>query len=338
MTTATAFGSAADWTRRHVDAGRLPVAVLAIADINGIVDVAAFGTDPVTGRTAHVDDRFALYSITKPLVALTAMRAVERGLLTTETPLRDALPGFVSPEVTLAHLTSHTSGVADLVLGSGASPSTHGYPTTVREAIERAPLEFAPGTARRYANLTWEGVAALIEHATGRTFEHEFADTAASVGAEGLSFDTDDVHHVHGGERYAHDPAALFALRHPAAGAAARASDLLAIGRSLLAGDDAIVHRITLDAMLRPRTSGLTVIDPDRSHHAEDFGIGFNLPRHPSQLDHSSFGHGGWSNTQFWISRNAARCVVLLTNRLDAAEPDIGVRADELLNAAFTGR
>ena len=338
MATTTAFGAAADWTRRHVEAGRLPVAVLGIVDVNGVVDITAFGTDPASGRVAHVDDRFALYSVTKPLVALTAMRAVERGLLTTETPLQDALPGFVSREVTLAHLTSHTSGVADLTLEGGGSARTHGHATTLREAIERAPLDFAPGTARRYTNLTWSGVTALVEHATGRPFEDEFADLAAAVGADGLSFDTDDVHHVHGTERYEHDPAALFALRHPAAGAAARASDLLALGRSLLAGDDAVVHRVTLEAMLRPRTSGLVALDANRTRHPEDFGIGFNLPYRPSLLDHSTFGHEGWCRSQFWVSRHTGRCVVLLTNRLDTGEPDVGVDVDELLNAAFTGR
>lgn len=336
--TPTAFGAAADWTRRHVETGRLPVAVLGIVDVNGVVDVAAFGTDPVSGRTAHVDDRFALYSVTKPLVALTAMRAVERGLLTTETPLQRALPGFASPEVTLAHLTSHTSGVAELTIEGGGSTRTHGYATTLREGIERAPLDFAPGTARRYTNITWAGVTALVEHATGRGFEDEFGDLAAAIGADGLSFDTDDVHHVHGAERYEHDVAGLRALRHPAAGAAARASDLLALGRSLIAGDDAVVHRVTLEAMLRPRTSGLPVIDPNRARHPEDFGIGFNLPHRPSLLDHSTFGHEGWCRSQFWVSRHTGRCVVLLTNRLDTGEPDVGVDIDQLLNAAFAGR
>lgn len=336
--TPTAFGAAADWTRRHVEAGRLPVAVLGIVDASGVIDIAAFGTDPVSGRTAHVDDRFALYSVTKPLVALTAMRAVERGLLTTETPLRDALPGFISPEVTLAHLTRHTSGVAELTLEGGGSTRTHGGATTLREGIERAPLEFAPGTARRYTNITWAGVTALVEHATGRAFEDEFGDLAAAIGAESLSFDTDDVHHVHGAERYHHDVDGLRALRHPAAGAAARASDLLALGRSLIAGDDAVVHRVTLEAMLRPRTSGLPVIDPNRTRHPEDFGIGFNLPYRPSLLDHSTFGHEGWCRSQFWVSRHTGRGVVLLTNRLDTTEPDVGVDIDELLNAAFAGR
>ena len=332
----TEFSAAIDWTRRHVDAGRLPVAVLGIADANGVLHLEAFGTDG--DRTAHVDDRFALYSVTKPLVALTAMRAVERGLLTTETPLQDALPAFAHPQVTLAHLLSHTSGIADLVLEGTGPIASHGNATTLREAIERAPLEFVTGTARRYNNLAWQGVVALIEHATGRAFEAEFADFTASVNADGLSFDTDGVHTVHGGERYGHDPSGLLPLRHPAAGAAARATDLLAIGTSLLAGDGAAVAPTTLEAMLRPRTSGLYVIDADPLKAFEDFGLGFNLPRRSSLLDHSVFGHEGWCRSQFWFSRSTGRCVVLLTNRLDAVEPDVGVRFDELLNAAFAGR
>lgn len=335
------FGAAHDWTHRHVDAGRLPVAVLGIADANGVLSLEAFGTDSDAAggeRIAHVDDRFALYSVTKPLVALTAMRTVERGLLTTDTPLQQAVPEFAHPHVTLGHLLSHTSGIADVVLGADGVAVSHGRATTLREALERAPLEYVPGTARRYNNLAWEGVAALIEHATGQSLEQEFGALAAAVGAETLSFDTDDVHTVHGGERYDHDPVALFGLRHPAAGAAASAADLLAIGQSLLAGDGAIVAPSTLDAMLRPRTSGLYVIDPDPVKRFEDFGLGFNLPRRPSLLDHSVYGHSGWSNTQLWVSPAAGLCVVLLTNRLDAGEPDVGVNLDELLNAVFAAQ
>ncbi|UYN83143.1 MAG: beta-lactamase family protein [Microcella sp.] len=323
------FSAAAEWTRRHVDAGRLPVAVLGIADTKGVLHLEAFGTDQ--GRTAAVDDRFALYSVTKPLVALTAMRAVERGLLTVDTPLRDALPEFAHPQVALRHLVSHTSGIVDLVLGAPA----HGGATTLRDAVERAPLEFITGTARRYNNLAWAGVTALIEHATGRDFEAEFAELTAAVGAAGLSFDTDDVHALHGGARYAHDPADLLRLRHPAAGAAARATDLLAIGTSLLTDDGAVVSSATLTAMQRPLTDGLYIIDADPAKRFENFGLGFNLPRRPGLIDHSVFGHAGWSGTQFWVSPKTGVCVVLLTNRLDATEPDVGVRFDELQNTVF---
>jgi CubicO group peptidase (beta-lactamase class C family) len=328
--------TAIDWTRGHVEASHLPVAVLGIADATKVLQLDAFGTDG--GRTARIDDRFALYSITKPLVALTAMRAVERGLLTIDTAVQDALPKFAHPQVALRHLLSHTSGIADVVLTADGVAISHGRATTLREAIERAPLEYVPGTARRYNNLAWAGVAALIEHATGQPFEQEFAALAATAGAGSLSFDTDDVHAVHGGERYGHDPAAMFGLRHPAAGAAASAADLLAIGQSLLGahhaaatrgvGNSAIVTASTLEAMLIPRTAGLYIIDPDPAKRFEDFGLGFNLPRRPGLLDHSVYGHSGWSNTQLWVSPAAGRCLVLLTNRLDAGEPDVGVHLD----------
>jgi CubicO group peptidase (beta-lactamase class C family) len=310
--------------------------VLGVTDANGVLGLDAWGTDG--SRKAAVEDRFALYSVTKPLSALTVMRAVERGLLTADTRLQDALPAFANPDVTLGHLLSHTSGIADVVLGAGVPVLSHGRATTVREAVERAPLEYVPGTARRYNNLAWEGVAALVEHATGNAFEREFSAMAAAAGAPGLSFETADVHSLHGTERYEHEPAAMFALRHPAAGTAARVEDLLAIGRSLLAGDGAILAPSTLDAMLRPRTSGLYVIDPDPAKRLEEFGLGFNLPRRLGLLDHSVYGHAGWSGTQLWVSPAAGLCVVLLTNRLDANEPDIGVQFDDLLNAVFAAR
>jgi CubicO group peptidase (beta-lactamase class C family) len=52
-------------------------------------------------------------------------------------------------------------------------------------------------------------------------------------------------------------------------------------------------------------------------------------------LDHSVYGHSGWTNTQLWVSPAAGRAVVMLTNRLDASEPDVGLKVDELLNAVF---
>ncbi len=335
------FTVASDWTNRHVESGRLPVAVLGIADATGVLSLEAFGSDG--DRAAHVEDRFALYSITKPLIALTAMRAVERGLLTVDTPLTHALPGFASSDITLGHLMSHTSGVTDLDLGTGAgaganAPFSHGNATTLREAIERAPLEYVPGTARRYNNLAWVGAAALIEKATGQGLEELVAELAASVGASGLSFDTEGVHTVHGGERYNHTPSELLGWRHPAAGIAANAEDLLAIGQSLLAADGKIVAPSTLDAMLVSRTEGLYVIDPDPTKVFSGFGLGWNLPRTPGLIDHSVYGHSGWTNTQFWMSPASGLCVVLLTNRLDAGEPDIGVNFTELLNTVFSSR
>ena len=323
-TTTTPFSHALHWVRRHVEAGRLPVGVIGIASADKVLALEAFGTD--AGRTAHVDDRFALYSVTKPLSALTAMRQVQRGLLTTDTPLGRALPGIPAAQATLQNLLSHTSGISDVVLGE---------PQSLRQALERAPLDFVTGTARRYNNLAWEGVAALVEEASGRSFHEEFAAMVAEGGAQTLDFDETDAHAVHGEEVEQHDHAALMRLRHPAAGAIGSVGDLLSIGRSLLRGDGAVVTPATLRAMVRPRTEGLYVIDADPMKVHEHFGLGFTLPRRPGLVDHSVFGHAGWTSTQFWISPDAGLVLALGTNRLDTARSEVAIDVDELLNAVF---
>ena len=111
------FSYAFDWARRHVSEDRLPTAVLGIATADGTVALDAFGA--TDGRTARVDDHYRLFSVTKPLVGLTAARAIERGLLTAETPLTDALPSFGANRddiVRLWHLASHTSGITEPAL------------------------------------------------------------------------------------------------------------------------------------------------------------------------------------------------------------------------------
>lgn len=323
------WSAASAWVRRHVDAGHFPAAVLGIADATGTQHLEAFGT--VDDRPATTEDRFALYSVTKPLVALTVMRAVEAGHLTVDTRLRDALPQFLSPDVTLAHLLSHSSGIVDHALGAPLPPGA----ASLHDVVERAGLETIVGTARRYNNLAWAGVSAILESATGDTLEARLAQLTSAVGADGLSFDTAGTPRVHGGEVMGHDPEAVFAQRHPAAGLAASAADLLVIGRSLLAGDGAVVAPPTLAAMQRPRTEGLFIIDPEPRKRFEHFGLGWNLPRRPGLVDHSVFGHEGWSMTQFWVSPASGLCLVLLTNRLDAREPWNPVRPDELQNAVF---
>ncbi len=319
------FGHALDWTRARVDSGQLPTAVIGVADASGVLALEAYGSGG--GRRASVDDRYALYSVTKPLSGLTAARAIERGLLTSETPLRDALPQSPAGAVTLGQLLSHTSGLVDIDLADRRP---------LREALAAATLESVPGTVRRYNNLAFEGVAAIVEHATGTGFLDEFAAMADGAGAGTLSFDPADAHTVHDADLAGHDVQAMFEAKHPAAGAIGTVHDLLAIGRSLLAGDGRLVHPTTLAAMLRPRTLGLPVLDADPVKHFDQFGLAFKLPRDPGLLDHSVFGHDGWSGTQFWVSPAAGLCVVALTNRLDSWRPEVGVEWAQLLNAVFS--
>lgn len=323
---------ALDWTRRAVDRGSLPVAVLGVASSHGIEVLEAFGTD--RERTATVDDYFALFSITKPLTALTAMRLVERGKLSLTTPLTDALPEFGKQRgdtVVLHHLLSHTAGLVEPALDKGE----------LRKALIASPALHPAGAMVHYSNLAWDGVAALIEHASRRPFREAIDELATNADMPGLTFEADrQPHRIHGTREAGFDYAAMQRTRHPGAGLYSTATDLLALGRHLLrveAGKlDPVLHPATLAAMKSNYTQGLPVLRENPGTDGQDYGLGW-LIRHsaPDLLERRMYGHGGWSGTQFWIYPDYDLCFVFMTNVLD---PQLrGVHLDQLNNAVIAG-
>ncbi|MEF2978893.1 serine hydrolase domain-containing protein [Subtercola sp. YIM 133946] len=330
----TSYDDALDWVKRSVDDGPMPVAVFGAATSTGIQELAAFGTDD--GRRAAVDDQFALFSVTKPLVGLATMRAVERGQLSLRARLAEAVPslaGTPAGEVTLEQLLSHTSGIADPALDL-ADP---------RAALRNAGLTFVPGTMSQYCNLAFVGVEALVEAATGVAMPDHIAAFNELDGVSTLGLDSGagrGAHHVHGQQRAGLDFATMAAAKHPAAGAHATATDLLALGsavlRTVTAGSTEVVHPATLAAMRVNRTAGLPRLNGrPQDARDQDWGLTFNLQKSSALLEHDFFGHGGWSGCQFSIYPDYDACFVLLTNRLDVV--DIGLRMDELHNAFVRG-
>ncbi|WP_411699630.1 serine hydrolase domain-containing protein [Conyzicola sp.] len=319
--------SSFDWAQRQVTDGILPTAVLGIATSKGISDVAAFGSSGT--RVATTDDAYALFSITKPLVGLTALRAVERGLLALDAPLVGAIPGFPSPAVTLTHLLSHTSGISEPRLDVAEG---------TRRALVEGEQDFVPGTMTRYSSIAFEGVAALVESATGQSLDANLASLAADAGMPGLTFERDcDPHPVFGAAEQDLDYERFVTLRHPGAGLFATAADLLNLGSALLRNDGAVVHPTTRDAMLRPLTAGLPKLAPYLVERGQDWGLGWNL-RHsaPGLLERGVFGHGGWAGTEFWVYPELDVCFVLLTNV--AVPGRLGFNSDPLFNAVAAGR
>ncbi|MDY0908403.1 serine hydrolase domain-containing protein [Microbacterium sp. CFBP9034] len=321
----TTYGAAFDWARRHVEAGRLPTAVLGIATADGTVALDAFGA---TGtRSTRSDDHYRLFSITKPLVGLVAARAIERGLLTPETPLSAALPAFGAGRddiVRLRHLASHTSGIAEPALDAPG----------LRSALVSLGRDFRAGTVSRYSTIAFEGIAALTEHATGVAWDAELAAWAARSGADGLTLDeASDPIEIPDAAANGLDIEAFARLRHPGAGLLGRATDLLAIGSALLRDAGEIVQPATLGMMLRPLTDDIPRLEPYPAERGQDWGFTWNLrSRAPGLIDRDVYGHGGWSGGEFWVHPTAGVAWVLLTNRADRP----GVDADELDNAVIS--
>ncbi|HEU4466954.1 MAG TPA: serine hydrolase domain-containing protein, partial [Agromyces sp.] len=218
------FDHAFDWVRRHVADGPLPTAVLGVATAEGVVALDAFGA-------ASVDDHYPLFSITKPIVGLAALRLVEQGRLTPETPLARAIPSFGADRddiVRLRHLASHTSGIVEPPLDT---------PRGLRPSLLAPGRDFAAGTVSRYSTIAFEGIAALIEDASGAPWEHGVAEVGERADAAGLTFDDVSPHAPVGAAEQGLDWPQLAGLRHPGAGLFGRAADLLGVGAALLRND-----------------------------------------------------------------------------------------------------
>jgi len=130
---------------------------------------AVVGPSGVLGSTGDDRHRFALASVTKPLVARTAQVAVEEGVVELDTP---AGP----PGSTVRHLLAHTAGYA------------MNSPDTISE----------PGKRRVYSNYGFQVLAETVQQASGIEFGQylaeavfeslAMADTALDGGAEVAGF------------------------------------------------------------------------------------------------------------------------------------------------------
>ena len=133
----------------QTDASVLP----ALADFPFPTTLVVTGTvtgSPVTDigvlhEAGDVDEIFPLASVTKPIVAWSALVAVDRGLLDLEAPAGPPAPDGA----TIAHLLSHSSGIA----------------------VDSDERLAAPGTRRIYSNRGIEILGERLEEATGTPLE-----------------------------------------------------------------------------------------------------------------------------------------------------------------------
>jgi CubicO group peptidase (beta-lactamase class C family) len=152
---------------------------------------------PVTTET-----RFAVASITKLATATAALRLVDRGVLRLDQPLVDLLPvdqrpSAVTPDLSLHHLLSHTSGLADYhddtdkTWASFTScwdriPTYHiRRPADMLPLFADLPAVARPGEVYRYTDANFILVGLVTEAATGRPYAEVVAEEV--FGPAGMS-------------------------------------------------------------------------------------------------------------------------------------------------------
>lgn len=302
---------ATEWARDLLASGILPGLALGVATADGPVHGWAGGA--IDGREVGLDDVFPLFSVTKPVVALAALREVEAGRLALDTPLTEAVPdlsGRHPVPLRLHHLLEHTSGFVEPPLDA---------PDGLAASLRSAGSAFAAGTRVSYSSLAFQGVAELIAHATDGPYERAVSAVARDAGADGLSFDR-----VIGAHAVADIPPGdidqdrFFTLRHPGAGMFGRMSDLLALGSALLRDDGTVLGSDALARSLVSRTSGLPH-DPGPVGLEQRRALGWiTLHGAPGSPLEFVYGHSGWAGAELWVLPRAGLTVALLTAKAHA--------------------
>jgi CubicO group peptidase (beta-lactamase class C family) len=156
-------------------AGELDGAILVSRGGEVIYRRALGIADCSSGEENAIDTVFSTASITKPFTALAIMMLADEGQLDLRSPVRQLLPAFPYPEVTVEHLLTHTSGIPNYAHDprfqaylDGLEKGTAVAADVVRWLERESPaLEFVPGERRRYSNTGYVVLARILEVESG---------------------------------------------------------------------------------------------------------------------------------------------------------------------------
>ena len=123
-------------------------------------------------HTARPQTYFRVASVTKLATSVLVMRLVDEGVLSLDAPVSSCLPDSgVLDGITLRHLLSHTSGLAD---PPGLEESVeNGVPFT--EIVPSARVR-APGSGFRYSNLGFGLIGCVLESVLGEPVGTVFSE------------------------------------------------------------------------------------------------------------------------------------------------------------------
>ena len=159
---------------------KIPGISVALVDREGILWSAGFGyTDYSRKRPVTCDTLFAIASMSKPITAVAVMVAVQDGLLDLDVPIIEYLPQFTvnsrfeenpHKKITLRHLLSHTSGMADEAPVGNSRELTYGSLEEHVMSISDTWLRHKVGERYTYTSLGYNLVAYIIQVQSGLPF------------------------------------------------------------------------------------------------------------------------------------------------------------------------
>lgn len=148
---------------------------------------AAGLADLASGKPATADTVYLWFSMTKIVTATAVVQLAERRALSLDAPVRDYVPEFpasAGAPVTVRHLLSHSSGLANPIPVRWVSPAASARPEPhafMASLLERhGKLKTPPGDTARYSNLGYIVLGEVVAAASGVPYVDYVRDTILS--------------------------------------------------------------------------------------------------------------------------------------------------------------
>ena len=180
------------WLDDRASRGEFSGVVLLRRNGETVFEHAAGLASRAHGLPNTMTTRFAIASVAKWPLAVTVLRLVERGELDLHAPLADLLPAeqvptAVTPELTLHHILSMTSGLGNYVDEADETwvqfegvinslPGRGRRPADLVPAMRDLPANRPPGVAYEYCDTDFVLVGLVLEAVTGREWSSVLAD------------------------------------------------------------------------------------------------------------------------------------------------------------------
>ena len=319
--------------QQGIEAGKMPGAVVVIADRDRILYRRAFGQRQVkpVPEPMTVDTVFDLASLTKPVATATSiMKLIGEGQLSPLSRVSQFLPEFGKngkESITVEDLLLHVGG---LIPDNSLRDYQNGVDTSWKNICNLKPLADR-GTKFMYTDVGYIVLGKLVEKISDQPLDqyaqkHVFAplgmqettfNPSAKLKKRAAATEQRDGQWIKGD---VHDPRAHLLLGVAGhAGLFSTADDLTRYGQQMLriASSKAEIPfpQPTLKMMIHPRE----VERESKVIGTRTYGWDHRSPyssNRGDKLSDSAFGHGGFTGTVMWIDPEKDRVFIFLSNRL----------------------
>ncbi len=305
------------------------------------------------------DALFYMASVTKPVIYLSALILVERGLLNLSDRVTRYLPEYTGEgkePTQIIHLFTHTSGLPDELPKNADLRRQHAPLSRFVTESLKADLLFKPGTKYSYASCGTLLVAEIVQRLSGRSIQEfvrrEIIDPlglkSTGLGSQGFARErivrATVPDYQKGGEDFGWNSKYWQEFGSPAGGLFSTPEDYAVICALMLNGGKwggvRLLSSATVRMMTTNRLNDLPDL-PEPIRRTQPWGLGWRM-NHPGMpdswsdlLDRHVFGHTGSVGNVVWMDPRTQGFCLILSNYLRARAPWRLVHLSNAIASAF---